>query len=121
MCNRLNFCEQVRDIQFGPVLRLLFQTPTFKVNIIPDVAGPELYVHPFHIVLYLCFVHMALSAGALKNVVALAVGFVAGLKQEEQVLCIILLCVVCAALFRNMSITSISVEQQGGNHSPRPH
>ena len=35
---------QVRDMQYGPVLRLLFQTPTFKVNVIPDVAGPELYV-----------------------------------------------------------------------------
>ena len=41
-------CVQVRDMQYGPVLRLLFQTPTFKVNIIPDVAGPELYAfaHP---------------------------------------------------------------------------
>jgi glycerol-3-phosphate dehydrogenase len=29
--------------------------------------------------------HLCISAGALKNVVALAVGFVAGLKQEEQV------------------------------------
>ncbi len=45
---RRNCCGQVRDVQFGPVLRLLFQTPTFKVNIIPDVAGPELYVHYFN-------------------------------------------------------------------------
>jgi glycerol-3-phosphate dehydrogenase len=30
---------------------------------------------------------MISSAGALKNVVALAVGFVAGLKHDEQVRC----------------------------------
>ena len=37
---------QVRDVQYGSVLRLLFQTPTFRVNILPDVAGPELYRTP---------------------------------------------------------------------------
>jgi len=77
---------QVRDVQYGSVLRLLFQTPTFRVNILPDVAGPELYRAPVqpNANPSLLF-NFLFSAGALKNVVALAVGFVAGLKQEEQV------------------------------------
>jgi hypothetical protein len=64
---------------------------------------------------------MISSAGALKNVVALAVGFVAGLKHDEQVHCDALCC-MCVKFFLFLTVltTCASVEQQGCNHAPRP-
>jgi hypothetical protein len=63
---------------------------------------------------------MISSAGALKNVVALAVGFVAGLKHDEQVHCRALCCMCEACLFLTVLTTCASVEQQGCNHAARP-
>lgn len=57
------FCETTigaRSKENGEIFKLLFQTPTFLVNVVNDVAGVEL-------------------CGALKNVIALGAGFVDGM------------------------------------------
>ena len=61
---RDQFCETTIGYRVkanAELFRALFATSNFRVNIVDDVAGPEL-------------------CGALKNVVALAAGFVDGLK-----------------------------------------
>ncbi len=58
------FCETTigtSNPKDGDIFKQLFDTPTFRVSVVQDVAGVEL-------------------CGALKNVVAIAAGLVDGLK-----------------------------------------
>ena len=58
------FCETTigyRNRADGELFRDIFHTPSFRVNIVPDVVGVEL-------------------CGALKNIVAIGGGLVDGLK-----------------------------------------
>jgi len=60
---REQFCEATigyEDVDSAQLLQQLFDTPYFRVNAVPDVAGVEI-------------------CGALKNIVALAAGFCDGL------------------------------------------
>ncbi|KAF9125597.1 glycerol-3-phosphate dehydrogenase [Mortierella sp. 14UC] len=62
------FCETTigyRNRADGELFRDIFHTPTFRVNIVPDVVGVEL-------------------CGALKNIVAIGGGLVDGLKLGDN-------------------------------------
>lgn len=59
-----NFCEATigcKDQKIGRILKEIFQTPYFRMTVVPDVDTVEL-------------------CGALKNIVAVGAGFVDGLK-----------------------------------------